>query len=183
MDLIQKVDFMILDFIQENLRTDFLDSAVPYITSLGDKGWFWICAACALIIIPKTRKIGIAAGIALIFSLLITNMTLKPLVERIRPYDINTAVELLIRPPSDYSFPSGHTSASFAAASAIFFMDKKIGIPALILAAVIGLTRLYLYVHFPTDVLGGAAVGIFAGYIAVKIVNMRMLEDKIFSRL
>ena len=170
---------MILDFIQENMRSDFLDTVVPMITSLGDKGWFWICAACIMIIIPQTRKIGMAAGLALIFSLLITNMTLKPLVERIRPYDINTAIELLIRPPSDYSFPSGHTSASFAAASAMFFINKKIGIPALILAAAIGLTRLYLYVHFPTDVLGGAAVGIIAGYAAAKIMNIRMIEKKL----
>ena len=179
MEQIQKIDFMILDLIQENFRSDFLDTVMPMITSLGDKGWFWICAACIMIIIPKTRKIGIAAGIALIFSLLVTNMTLKPLVERIRPYDINTAVELLIRPPSDYSFPSGHTSASFAAASAMFFLNKKIGIPALILAVVIGLTRLYLYVHYPTDVLGGAAVGFIAGYAAAKIVNSKMLENKL----
>lgn len=167
------IEFAILDFIRENLRTDFLDAVIPAVTALGNGGVFWIICALLMLIFPKTRKLGAAMGIALLIDGLLCNLILKPIVARPRPYEIRAAIELLIKAPSDYSFPSGHTGISFAGASAIFFgrewLSKKLRISlcvtAAVLAFLIALSRLYLYVHFPTDILGGMAVGILSGYI------------------
>ena len=104
-------------------------------------------------------------ALSLVFSLLVTNLTLKPLVNRPRPYALRE-VDLRVTPPHDASFPSGHTSASFSAAFALFWEDKKRGIPALVLATLIAFSRLYFYLHFFTDVLGGGVVGVAASIAA-----------------
>ena len=130
-----------------------------------------------LLLFPKTRKAGLASGIALLFMLVTGNMILKPLVARLRPFAVNTAVELLIPPPTDFSFPSGHTYASFASASAIFRNSRRIGIPALILASLIAFSRLYLYVHYPTDVLFGILLVILAGWIGNRL-SERLLRQR-----
>ena len=165
-------EFNLLDQIQQHLANDFLNALVPRISSLGDAGLIWIALSILLLHFPKTRKAGLASGIALLFMLITGNMILKPLVARLRPFTVNTAVELLIPPPTDFSFPSGHTYASFASASAIFRNNRKIGIPALILASLIAFSRLYLYVHYPTDVLFGILFGILAGWIGNLISNL-----------
>jgi undecaprenyl-diphosphatase len=95
-------------------------------------------------------------------------MILKPLVARIRPCDVNTAVQLLIARPTDYSFPSGHTAASFAATFALYFSRKKLWIPAIGLAVLISFSRLYLYVHYPTDILAGVMIGIIMGFLGFR---------------
>lgn len=164
-------EFNLLDQIQQHLANDFLNALVPRISSLGDAGLIWIALSILLLLFPKTRKAGLASGIALLFMLITGNMILKPLVARLRPFTVNTAVELLIPPPTDFSFPSGHTYASFASSSAIFRNNRKIGIPALILAFLIAFSRLYLYVHYPTDVLFGILFGILAGWIGNLISN------------
>lgn len=110
-------------------------------------------------------------GIALALEIVCCNVILKPFVARIRPCDVNTAVQLLIERPIDYSFPSGHTASSFAAASALYFSRKKLWIPAAVLAGMIGFSRLYLYVHYPTDVLAGALIGIMMGWIGYVLAN------------
>lgn len=164
-------EFNLLDQIQQHLANDFLNALVPRISSLGDAGLIWIALSILLLLFPKTRKAGLASGLALLFMLITGNMILKPLVARLRPFTVNTAVELLIPPPTDFSFPSGHTYASFASSSAIFRNNRKIGIPALILASLIAFSRLYLYVHYPTDVLFGILFGILAGWIGNLISN------------
>jgi undecaprenyl-diphosphatase len=108
---------------------------------------------------------GVAMLCALVLDLFVCNIVLKPLVARIRPFDVNTAVQLLIARPTDYSFPSGHTTAAFAATSALYFSRRRLWIPALALAALIAFSRLYLYVHYPTDILAGIVVGIGVGYL------------------
>lgn len=128
--------------------------------------------------IPKTRKVGILVSVALLLDVLTCNVILKPLIARTRPYDVNTAVELLIRAPRDYSFPSGHTAASFAAAAALWFADKKkLAIPALVLAVLIAFSRMYFYVHYPTDVLGGAILGMVCGWLSYKLLSKKMEEN------
>ena len=168
----------ILNFIQDTFACPFLDRVMPIITLFGDKGIFWIAAALLLIIIKKTRKTGIMMGTALLLGLIIGNLILKNAVARTRPYDVNTAMqaELLVKTLSDFSFPSGHTLASFEAATVLMIRDKRFGIPALILAILIALSRLYLYVHYPTDVLAGALLGVFIGIFACFLV------DKIYKR-
>lgn len=169
--MITNVDFAILDFIAEYFRCGFLDRFVPLVTRLGDGGWFWILVAVILLIPRKTRKFGIAMAIAMILDLLLCNITLKPLVGRVRPYDIRSGIDLLIGAPHDYSFPSGHTAISFAGAGALYYMKAKGKWAALALAAVIGLSRLYLYVHFPTDVLCGAILGLFCGFVGAAVTK------------
>ena len=164
-----KIELEILDWIQ-TIRTPVGDVIMPYISMLGDAGIFWILLTLILIIIPGTRKNGAVLLIALCINVILCNILLKNIFQRTRPYDINSAIELLIARPVDYSFPSGHTSASFAAVSALFFSGaKRIWKPALVLAVLISFSRMYLYVHFPTDILGGILVGLISGYFAGKI--------------
>ena len=174
--LAESFDLPILEWIAANLHCDFLDVLMPLITLLGDAGIFWILCSVALICIPKTRKTGLAMGVSLLIGLLVCNVTLKPLVARIRPYDyqwqfFQKEIVLLVEGLHDYSFPSGHTIASFEAATALMLGNKKLGIPAMVLAVLIAFSRLYLYVHYPTDVLTSIVLGIgiaFLGNFLVK---------------
>ncbi len=174
-------EYTILDFIRNNLSCTFLDYLMQGISFLANVGWIWIVCAIIFLFFPKTRKMGIAVACALIFSLLICNITIKPIIARVRPYDLREGIELIISKPTDFSFPSGHTSISFAGAAAIFSQNKKLGVPALILAILIAFSRLYLYVHFPTDILGGIIVGSlcgFLGYLVMKLVYKRFINKK-----
>ncbi len=157
------MELKILDSIQ-NIRNGFGDVFFPLITALGNGGVFWIALTLVLLCIKKTRRIGAVLTAALIINALVCNVILKPVVARTRPFDVNTTVRLLVKRPSDYSFPSGHTSASFTCSAGLFLCRiKKFWIPALVLSVIIAFSRMYLYVHYPTDILGGIAVGIFAG--------------------
>lgn len=165
------MELRFLDFLQ-TIHTPLLDKILAFITSLGNVGIIWIVLAVVLLILPKTRKTGIIVAAALLMDLVLCNLILKNLVARMRPYDVNTAIAILIKKPLDFSFPSGHTAASFAAMTALFLAKmKKAWIAALILAVLIAFSRLYFYVHYPTDVLGGAVVGILSGIIGYAIVE------------
>lgn len=165
------MELRFLDFLQ-TIHTPLLDKILAFITSLGNAGIIWIVLAVVLLILPKTRKTGIIVVAALLMDLVLCNLILKNLVARVRPYDVNTAIAILIKKPLDFSFPSGHTAASFAAMTALFLAKmKKAWIAALVLAVLIAFSRLYFYVHYPTDVLGGAVVGILSGIIGYAIVE------------
>ena len=169
-------DLPILDWIAETLHCGFLDFLMPLITVLGNAGIFWIAVAVVLLFIPKYRKIGLGMGAALIIGLLVCNVTLKPLIARPRPYDYQLAhfgktIELLIARPHDFSFPSGHTLASFEGATVLLIGNKKLGIPAMILACLIAFSRMYLYVHYPTDVLVSVVLGIAFGFLGNWLVK------------
>ncbi len=165
------MELRFLDFLQ-TIHTPLLDKILAFITSLGNAGIIWIVLAVVLLILPKTRKVGMIVGAALLVDLVLCNLILKNLVARVRPYDVNTAIAILIKKPLDFSFPSGHTAASFAAMTALFLAKmKKAWIAALILAVLIAFSRLYFYVHYPTDVLGGIVVGILSGVLGYVIVE------------
>ena len=152
------------------------DAVMCFITKLGNVGMIWIVLAVILLLIPKTRKTGIIILAALCIDLVVCNGILKNLFARIRPCDVNTHIQLLIARPDDFSFPSGHTAASFAAVAALYFSgERKLWKPALVLACLIAFSRLYLYVHYPTDILGGILVGIAAGYIGYAM-NQKWLK-------
>lgn len=178
----------ILEGIHNIFGCGFLDRTLSFITKFADHGIGWIIVALVLLCFKKTRKTGLMVGLALIFGLVVGNITLKPLVARIRPYDLagmEAIREALLVPPlSDFSFPSGHTLASFEAASVLMIRDKKLGIPALVLAIIIAFSRLYLFVHYPSDVLTGLILGTLFGVIAVLIVNKlwALTEAKIKER-
>lgn len=165
-------EVQILLWIQENLR-GFMDAFWVAITSLADKGWFWILLAVMLLIFKKTRMVGVTMLVSLIINHFMTNMLLKDLFGRPRPYNVSAELETLIKQLSSYSFPSGHTSSSFAAAFIMYRMlPKKAGIPALVLAAMIGFSRMYVGVHYPTDVLGGIVVAFMSSVWAHYLVQM-----------
>lgn len=181
--LAEGFDLPILEWIQAHLQSDFLDFLMPIITLFGEAGIFWICCAVILLCIPKTRKIGLGMGIALIMGLLICNVTLKPLVRRIRPYDyqlqhFGKEIILLIEAQHDFSFPSGHTIASFEACTVLLLGNKKLGIPATVLAILISFSRLYLYVHYPTDVITSVVLGIIFGIIGYWAAGKISVSDK-----
>ena len=169
-------DLPILDWIMTNLWCPFLDAVMPVITVLGDAGIFWIALAVVFLLIPKYRKMGLSMGLALMMGVVLCNMILKPAVGRIRPYDyqlefFQRTIPLLIERQHDFSFPSGHTIASFEAAVAMLICNKKLGIPAMILAVLIAFSRMYLYVHYPTDVIASVILGTGLAFLGVFLVN------------
>ena len=168
----------ILLWIQENLRFEWLTPVMRFITYLGDAGILWIILSVLFLIFVKTRKTGLMTASALILDLLTVNILLKNIIARTRPYEVIENLTILIEKQSDKSFPSGHTAASFAFVSVLWFMaPKKVSIPFTVVAALIAYSRLYLGVHYPTDVLGGVVVGIVCGVMAYFIVNA--VEKKI----
>ena len=172
MDKLIAIEISVLDWISEYLHCVFLDYLMPVITHLGDHGLLWILLAIVLLCFPKERPKGIQVALALFFSFLICNVIVKNLFGRIRPFDLVEGVRLLITALDDFSFPSGHTSSSFAAAFVLLYRRSKGRFLALALAILISFSRLYLYVHFPTDVLFGVLTGVLSGYIAVKIYDL-----------
>ena len=172
----------ILLWIQENLR-GVMDGFWVAVTSLGDDGWFWIAVGIALLLFKKTRPVGITLLLSLLINLCLTNLTLKDFFGRPRPFNVNPDLVTLIKPPSSFSFPSGHTSVSFSGALVVYhMMSKKIGIPAVVLATMIAFSRMYVGVHYPTDILGGIVVGIvssIAAYFIVKFVSKKIEEKKV----
>ena len=166
----QQWEFNLLYWFQK-LHGPLQDKLAIIITHLGSGGVFWIAVTLLLLVVQKDRRVGISMAFALATEVIICNVILKNAVQRDRPCWIDTSVELLVKSPSDYSFPSGHSSASFAAAVALLMYDRKWGTAAVILAVLIGLSRLYLFVHFPTDVLAGALIGTVMGIICSLVVK------------
>ena len=157
--MITNMDLSIMMFVQENLRSEIGNTIMKFITHLGDGGWFWIAIGVILLLFKKTRIAGFSVLISLAINAFFTNLTLKDLIARPRPFHVSEAIVPLIAHPSSFSFPSGHTSGSLTAAFALYkTMPKKVGVPAVILASLIGLSRIYVGVHYPTDVLGGLLV-------------------------
>ena len=162
------LDFNILFWIQDFIRNDVLDVIIPIYTSLGEDGIIWIVLGLVLLIPKKYRKTGIMVLAALLVMLVVNNLILKNLIARPRPCWTYPEMVQLVHNPSSYSFPSGHTCASFAAVSAWWkFLHRgwTKGVCAG-MAACMGLSRLYVGVHYPSDVLAGALVGIFCGCLA-----------------
>ena len=167
----QAAEFAILDWIQAHLRCGFLDAVLPAISRTANHGELWIILAVILLLIRGQRKYGASVACGLILVLVSCNIILKPLIGRIRPFAVNGLVELLIAAPTDASFPSGHTAASSAAVFALKTAGSPLWKPALAVALVIAFSRLYLYVHWPSDVLGGALLGAAVGWAGAKIVE------------
>ncbi len=173
-------DLPILDWIQAHLQSGFMDVAMPLITLLSEDGIFWMILATILLLFPRQRRTGLGMWLALAMGLVICNMILKPLVGRMRPYDFQelyngVTIKLLIDGLSDNSFPSGHTIAAFEACVALLCGNKKLGVPAVIMAFLVAFSRLYLYVHYPTDVIAsivlGSILAVVGYWLAGKIVK------------
>lgn len=168
---IVELDGRILLFIQEFLRFEWLNPVVLFITSLGNAGVVWIALAAMFLVQKKYQKTGLSMVISLLIGFLVTNLLLKNWVCRPRPYNVIPELHALVT-AGDWSFPSGHSTCSMAGAVPMFCgLPRKIGVPALILAVLICLSRLYVGVHYPTDVLCGALVGVLAGICALWITR------------
>ncbi len=167
LEFLWNLDGNILLFLQEYVRNPVLTPVMKVITTLGNGGAIWIALTILLLAIPKTRKIGCMSLIALLGTLLVNNMLLKNLVARTRPYEVIEGLTYIVRKPSDYSFPSGHAGCSFSAACIMYRrLPRRYGVPALILAILISVSRLYVGVHYPSDVLFGVISGIAISYAA-----------------
>lgn len=149
------------------------DKIMIFITNLGNGGVFWICLGLVLFAIPKTRKCGGCMLLAMALTFILGNLILKNVVARPRPFTIATEVGLKIPRPREYSFPSGHTMNAFSGATTIFLFYKKTGVAALILAALIAFSRMYLFVHYPTDILGGMILGIVDALLIFQLTSKK----------
>lgn len=166
LEAIQAFDWTVLHRLYETLSCGFLDFLMPKITDLGNGGVIWIIAAAALIISKKYRKYGIVMLIGLLAGLITGNLCLKNLVARQRPCWVEN-IPLLISNPTDYSFPSGHTLSSVIGAYVLASANRKFGFAAIPLAVLIIFSRLYLYVHFPTDIIASVIIGIIIGFFSI----------------
>ena len=163
-------EFTFLNWLQQ-FHTPVLDALAIFFNYAGEHGEIWIVFTLLLLLFRRTRKAGASMAVALILYLVAGDCILKPLFARPRPCDVNTAVTILVTRPHGHSFPSGHTASAVAAAFALWLQNRKLGTPALVLAVFIAFTRLYLYVHFPTDILGGLVLGLALGALASGFVN------------
>lgn len=174
----------------ESLHNPVLDAIMYAITSLGNAGAIWIILSLAFVTILRKKygKAGWSMAIGLVLSLIMCNLIMKNAFARVRPFDVDPTFENLFGifdGIDDWSFPSGHTSASFAAAAALFMWKKKEGIAALVLATVIAFTRLYLTVHYPSDVLVSIVLGTIygiAGYYIVKFIAAKLESKKVAAK-
>jgi len=169
--MIQNIDMGILQFINNNLQNPILDKLMPSVTSLGDGGMIWILISIILMLSKKYRRVGVLSILALILSTVTGELILKNLIQRPRPFYEFPNIQLLIDKPGSYSFPSGHTASSFAVAGVIGVLIKKYRISIMILAGIMAFSRLYLFVHYPTDILGGIILGLTCSYIVTYKFN------------
>lgn len=169
-------EFDLLYAIQ-NMHNPILDKLMVFLSTIGNGGIFWIILACVLMISKKYRIIGIHMAIAMAITYIFGNLVLKNIFARQRPCWIDTDVVLLVKSPKDYSFPSGHSMNGFTGAVSILCHDKKLGIAALILATLIAFSRLYNFVHFPTDVFVGMIIGICSALIVNWFMNKKQKEQ------
>lgn len=174
MEALLQFESNILLWIQDYLRSDFLDPIVKFITHSGDHGYLWIALLLVLFCIPKTRRAALIGAVTLILTFIITNLCLKPWIARTRPYEVIEGLTRIIEKQSDRSFPSGHTANSMAVGVSLWLISRKCellgdqklyfpkaaGWAVLVWSVLVGLSRLYVGVHFPTDVLGGAIIAI-----------------------
>ena len=169
--LLYRIDSAILRLIQRLLSSNVSNFFFSNITVLANAGVLWISLSIIFAIMPKTRKMGFTMMLAMIFGLIFGNLLIKNVVARMRPYQVDTTIQLIINKPSEFSFPSGHTLCSFGASISIYLYRKKLGVCMIVIASAIALSRMYLYVHFPTDIVGGILLGILTSNIAYLIIN------------
>lgn len=171
------LELSLLQRIHSVLQCEALDKIFIWISYPGNGGWGFVLFAVILLCFKKTRVIGAVMSTALIMDVLLVNVCMKPLIARVRPYDMGIPLDLITDHPGDHSFPSGHTAASFAAAVASSVGPKKVYIAMMTYAGLVGMSRLYLMMHYPTDVLAGAVCGAVCGYFAVELWK-RLSESK-----
>lgn len=175
-------DFPVLYFIREHFSNPILDFLMPILSFITEGGVIWFIIALILIFVPrfkaKYRACGIMMIIAMAAVFISSELVLKNIVCRVRPCYIDTSVELIVNSPGGYSFPSSHSCSSFAAATVIFLNNKRVGLFALLFAGAVAFSRLYVFVHFPTDVLAGCLLGVLFACITC-CIQKKLLQRHI----
>lgn len=171
------MELTILHAIQQ-LHTDWLDMVMIFFTTLGNGGILWLITGIGMLFFKKTRRCGIFVLLSMAICYVVGNIGLKNLIARSRPFTADPSVILKIAEPGEFSFPSGHTLHSFTAATAIFLCYRKAGIAAFVTAGLIAFSRLYLFVHYPTDILGGMVLGICVAVFVVKAIGKRIPQNE-----
>lgn len=183
-DFITKIDFSILYWIQDNLRNSFMDFVMPLFSNLQDGGLIWISIAVVMLFFKRTRYCGIAVLFAMGIDTLITEYGIKNIVCRVRPCNLVDDVNMLVKKPTSYSFPSNHSASAFAGAVAVMLTIKKKAwtIPAFVFSGIISFSRMYVFVHFPSDVFAGILLGstvaVLVCYLMKKTGFKALLERK-----
>ena len=181
MEKLLEWDGQALLWLKDTFAHPVLDQIMIFVSRMGDKGFCWIALGLLFLLLGRRERVWFRRGIlvlsALLADVLLCNVLLKPLVNRTRPYEV-LDYTLIVPPMHDASFPSGHTAASFAAATAVYAIRPSWGRAAYAFAVLMGFSRLYLGVHFPLDVLAGAAVGTLAAKLA--LVLLKTLKKKDF---
>ncbi len=183
LDFIYSVDFAVIDFIQETMRCQFLDVVMALFSYMGEAGGIWIISALIMMCFRKTRATGVMLLCAVAIGFIIGEIGLKNIIDRPRPFVQNPEIIPAIKPPAGYSFPSGHSCSSFAAATVLFARNKKFGIPAMIIASLIAFSRLYNYVHFPSDVIGGIILGVICAVVTIIFFKKTGFDEKLSGDL
>lgn len=199
-DSLLSFDLSVFEWIQ-GIQNGFLDAVMAGITTTGNAGAIFIVLGFVLLFTKKYRKAGLAVLVALIVMLLCNDLFLKEFFARVRPFNLfesnpekyaewgtKYVFPELVYKPSGYSFPSGHTASAFAAATALLWHSRKWGVPTMIFATIMGFSRIYVQVHYCTDVIGGVISGVICGFIAVLIVKFLFPVvdkgiDKLFAKL
>lgn len=183
-DFITNIDFSILYWIQDNLRNSFMDFVMPLFSNLQDGGLIWISIAVVMLFFKRTRYCGIAVLFAMGIDTLITEYGIKNIVCRVRPCNLVDDVNMLVEKPTSYSFPSNHSASAFAGAVAVMLTIKKKAwtIPAFVFSGIISFSRMYVFVHFPSDVFAGILLGstiaVLVCYLMKKTGFKALLERK-----
>lgn len=179
LESITNFDFSILYFIQENWRTDWLDLICAFLSRAFELGVPWLVLGAVLFCFKKTRVAGAILVCAVVLTFFFNELAIKNAINRERPCTIDPTIELIVKKPTSYSFPSGHTASCFAAAGTLLFTYKRLGIPLIIFSAFMGFSRMYLFVHFPTDVLAGAALGLLMAWVTVLVFRELKYDEKL----
>lgn len=180
MELVTWFDDLVFSLMKK-ISCSAMDWVFVFFTKLGDAGFVWLAISLVLIYKKNTRRMGCYMLLCIAAATFVNNVVIKEIADRARPFVKNPEIKLIIDPPSGYSFPSGHTTSSFAAATSIFLFDRKKGGAAYLLALMIGLSRVYLFVHYPTDVLCGMLLGIAGAIIVTKLLQKG--EVKLYQKL
>ena len=173
----QALDFNLLSQIYNITHNGIFDKIMPIISNMGNMGIIWVTISIILLFSKKYRKTGILCLVALIVTAIIGEGILKNLIQRLRPFNEVPTMQLLISKPLSYSFPSGHTASAFAAAFIISNKIKKLVIPAYVLAATIAFSRMYLFVHYPSDIIGGVLLGTICAIVVLSISKRYFMKE------
>lgn len=157
----------------QGISSPFLDSAMTFVSYSVSSGLLWFVMAAVMLCLPRRRAMGMAVVVAVCVSFLMTDVILKPMFDTVRPFEVMD-VTTMVPAPDNASFPSGHTASSFAAATAIMLFDRRVGTVSLLYACLVGFSRMYLCMHWPVDVLGGALIGMACALLSVWFMYRRI---------